>query len=335
LLELVYHGYALEKLVNHQLIDISQRTGIGVVAANAVRFARRDEALAQVVLQAIGEQKRAKGLGRGGPLPNVTIDTPAAQAYLKPAAAMERLFGSLPDALVASPRIAAGCDFQLPLAGAAPRYGPRLFFGAGKDEEALAERLSQLARDGLARRYRDRIPEGALARLEDELRLITQRPELVDALLLAVEVRDFASEQHIPLQARGSATMSLVCWVLGLVSLNPFERGLDHRGFVYEDRPSLPDIDLETPAQDQPALLAFALQCGGAPASDPAELPDVRAVRLGTHISLGARNAVRSVGAALGLDGPQVNAIARLVPLLSSPGAIEEPATDTGKGDTQ
>jgi len=89
-LELVYHGYALEKLVNHQLIDISQRTGIGVVAANAVRFARRDEALAQVVLQAIGEQKRAKGLGRGGPLPNVTIDTPAAQAYLKPAAAMER-----------------------------------------------------------------------------------------------------------------------------------------------------------------------------------------------------------------------------------------------------
>jgi len=124
---------------------------------------------------------------------------------------MERLFGSLPEALEATQRIAAGCDFQLPLAGAAARYGPRLFFGSGKDEEALAERLSQLARDGLARRYRDRIPEGALARLEDELRLITQRPELVDALLLAVEVRDFASEQHILLQARGSATMSLVC----------------------------------------------------------------------------------------------------------------------------
>jgi len=47
-------------------------------------------------------------------------------------------------------------------------------------------------------------------------------------------------------------------------------------------------------------------------------------VRLGTHVSLGARNAVRSVGAALGLDGPKVNAIARLVPLLSSPGAIED-----------
>ena len=41
-------------------------------------------------------------------------------------------------------------------------------------------------------------------------------------------------------------------------------------------------------------------------------------------MSLGARQAVRAVGAALGLEAPRVNALVRQVPLLSSPGAIEQ-----------
>jgi len=39
---------------------------------------------------------------------------------------------------------------------------------------------------------------------------------------------------------------------------------------------------------------------------------------------MGSRQAVRAVGAALGLEPPRVNALAQLVPLLSSPGAIEQ-----------
>jgi DNA polymerase-3 subunit alpha len=48
---------------------------------------------------------------------------------------------------------------------------------------------------------------------------------------------------------------------------------------------------------------------------------------LGIHVSLGARQAVRGVGAALGLDAIAVNSLARQVPLLSSPGAIEQVLT--------
>jgi hypothetical protein len=50
----------------------------------------------------------------------------------------------------------------------------------------------------------------------------------------------------------------------------------------------------------------------------------VHALRLGINVSLGARQAVRAVGAALGLEAPRTNALARQVPLLSSPGAIEQ-----------
>jgi hypothetical protein len=45
---------------------------------------------------------------------------------------------------------------------------------------------------------------------------------------------------------------------------------------------------------------------------------------LGINVSLGARQAVRAVGAALGLEAPRVNSLARHVPLLSSLGAIEQ-----------
>jgi Bacterial DNA polymerase III alpha subunit finger domain len=56
-------------------------------------------------------------------------------------------------------------------------------------------------------------------------------------------------------------------------------------------------------------------------------LPALGTLRLGIHVSLGARQAVRGVGAALGLDPIALNGLARQVPLLSSPGAIEQVLT--------
>jgi hypothetical protein len=49
----------------------------------------------------------------------------------------------------------------------------------------------------------------------------------------------------------------------------------------------------------------------------------VRAIRMGVHVSMGARQAVRAVGSALGTEAPRVNTVAPQVPLPSSPGAIE------------
>jgi hypothetical protein len=56
-------------------------------------------------------------------------------------------------------------------------------------------------------------------------------------------------------------------------------------------------------------------------------MPTVGTLRLGINVSLGARQAVRSVGTALGLDPIRVHSLARQVPLLSSPGAVEQVLT--------
>ena len=93
----------------------------------------------------------------------------------------------------------------------------------------------------------------------------------------------------------------------------------------------LPDLDLEISSLHEPAVSAFPARYGAerlSPTSpSPTGLPALGTLRLGIHVSLGARQAVRSVGAALGLDPIALNGLARQVPLLSSPGAIEQVLT--------
>jgi hypothetical protein len=91
-------------------------------------------------------------------------------------------------------------------------------------------------------------------------------------------------------------------------------------------------LDLEIPSAWGPAVADFVHRAAAAPwpgrASEECEdLPRVHALRLGINVSLGARQAVRAVGVALGLEAPRVNALARQVPLLSGPGAIEQVMT--------
>jgi DNA polymerase-3 subunit alpha len=103
-LEIAFHGNAAERLVNRGLIAIAQRMDLPLVATNAVRFARPDDALAHKILEAIGRGTTADGvLGQGGrhglDLPTLTVEAVRSQAYLKTPKQMWRAFGQLPAAL--------------------------------------------------------------------------------------------------------------------------------------------------------------------------------------------------------------------------------------------
>jgi DNA polymerase-3 subunit alpha len=176
-------------------------------------------------------------------------------------------------------------------------------------------------------------PEAVLDRVRDELRAI-RGTDLADLLLFAHDVGRFCADRGIPLTACGSATSSLVVWALGLSDLCPFDHGLDGRMFCHEGRDDQPDLDLEVSSLHGAAVAAFVQHGGSLNAKSPARevgesaFPTLRAVRMGVNVSMGARQAVRSV-AALGMEAPRVNTVARQVPLLSSPGAIDNVLTHT------
>jgi hypothetical protein len=114
-------------------------------------------------------------------------------------------------------------------------------------------------------------------------------------------------------------------WALGLSDLCPLDYDLDGRMFVHKGREDLPDLDLEVSSLHEQSVSAFLQQGGfeGLPAHAAGEFPHLRSIRVGVHVSMGSRQAIRAVGNALGMEAPRVNSVARQVPLLSSPGAIE------------
>src|SRR5262249_51529908 len=120
-LELAFHGNPAEKLINRGLVAIAERMELPLVATNAVRFARSDDALSHQVLEAIGRGTVASGIvGRNSredyDLPTLTVEAVRSQAYLKTPRQMWRAFVQMPAALQATVEIAERCAFRLPLA---------------------------------------------------------------------------------------------------------------------------------------------------------------------------------------------------------------------------
>jgi DNA polymerase III alpha subunit len=154
------------------------------------------------------------------------------------------------------------------------------------------------------------------------------RAGLAELILTACDLDQFCERHNMPLAARGSATLSLVAWCLGLVEFCPLDYGLDGQLFVHEGRGDLPDLDLEIWSLHGPAIATFLARYGAERLShaepSPTGLPALGTLPLGINVSLGGRQAVRATGAALGLDPIALNGLARQVPLLSSPGAIDQ-----------
>lgn len=64
-------------------------------------------------------------------------------------------------------------------------------------------------------------------------------------LVLVAEVTDWCRDNEVFYQARGSASGSIVCWLLGITQLDPVKWGLSFERFISRDRTKPPDIDLD------------------------------------------------------------------------------------------
>lgn len=66
-----------------------------------------------------------------------------------------------------------------------------------------------------------------------------------DYLLLVQDYVRWARQQGILVNARGSASGSLVCWLLGITNVDPVKWGLSFDRFLTPDRERPPDIDID------------------------------------------------------------------------------------------
>jgi DNA polymerase-3 subunit alpha len=96
-----------------------------------------------------------------------------------------------------------------------------------------------------------------ISRLYTELGVI-EETGMAGYLLLVKEVTDECKRRHIFYQARGSASGSLVCWLLGITQADPLKWHLSFERFISRDRTKPPDIDLDVESKRRKELIAWA-----------------------------------------------------------------------------
>src|SRR6185295_9757456 len=223
------------------------------------------------------------------------------ERYLKSAAAMEKLFADLPEAIANTSELSTRLEFTLEDLG---YEFPKYPVGAG---ETMTSFLRRRTEEGAHQRYTGQrgAPsyEQARPQLERELALI-EKLKLEGYFLIVWDIVQFCRREGILIQGRGSAANSAVCYSLGITAVDPIGMELLFERFLSEERGEWPDIDLDLPSGDQrEKAIQYVYEHYG----------KLGAAMTANVITYRGRSAAREVGKALDFDNDTLARLSGLV----------------------
>lgn len=288
-IELQDHGLKEQEEANRGLLDLARSFDLPIVATNDVHYCNQADAPAQEILVCIQTNTTLSDPKRLKP------DTD--QLYLKSPQEMAAVFGSLPEALQNTIRIAEMCQLDLTSEGyQLPNFDPP----PGYSNEAY---LEEICRQGAIERY-GHLDGEVGSRLEYELRIINEMG-FTNYFLVVWDFVKFAKERGILVgPGRGSAAGSIVTYVLGITALDPLAYGLIFERFLNPSRISMPDIDIDFADDRRDEVIDYVVQKYG----------DDRVAQIATFGTMAAKGSVRDVGRAMGLSFTETDRVAKLIP---------------------
>jgi error-prone DNA polymerase len=209
------------------------------------------------------------------------------ERHLKASAEMRRLFADYPKAVAESAKLLARIRFRLDEL----RYEyPHEPVPEGWKPFAW---LHHLAKTAAEERYGTPLPPKVKRLLGNELRLIRRR-NYVRYFLTVHDLVRFARAQDPPIlcQGRGSAANSIVCFLLGVTSVDPMQHELLFSRFMSAERDEPPDIDVDFEHERREEVIQYIYDRYGR----------TRAGIAATVIHYRARSTIREVGKALGFS---------------------------------
>jgi DNA-directed DNA polymerase III PolC len=223
------------------------------------------------------------------------------ERYLKSRKSIAELFRDRPDMVARTLEIAARVHFSL---GELKYRYPQEHLPAGK---TAAEFLRELAYKGVEWRYGKTAPskevmEQVRLQIEHELKII-HHMEYEDYFLTLWDICNFAREKNILHQGRGSAANSIVCFLIGLTSIDPIALKLMFERFISSERGEPPDIDIDFEHERREEVIQYIYGKYG----------DQRAAMVCTVISYRSRMALREVAKTLGLTSTQVDGLIKFM----------------------
>ena len=148
--------------------------------------------------------------------------------------------------------------------------------------------LEQMCRDGAGPRNIDLNDPVYSERLEHELRLINEK-DFGDYFYILADLVNWAKQRMVVGPARGSSCGSLVCYLLGITSIDPIPYGLLFARFIAPEREDLPDVDIDFADSSRDLVFEYAEERFGKD----------HVARLGTVSMFQARSALKQAGQSL------------------------------------
>ena len=215
----VYADQGQQEYINY-LRSLATQFELLLTAVEDGQYLNRNEQFLRRTLQAIKSNTHLENVEQ--------LAKQAGSHYLKNSEELQvnyRKFG-IEDALENAEKIGQICSAQITFQDPQlPKFKQNKF-------PTSKEYLHSLAQNGLAKRFKGRIPEKYQARLDYELKVINEMG-FDDYFLIVWDVMNFAHSVHITTgPGRGSAAGSLVSYALRITEVDPLEYNLLFERFL-------------------------------------------------------------------------------------------------------
>ncbi|MBT2188718.1 error-prone DNA polymerase [Sphingobium nicotianae] len=270
-------GRDMRQLVQAQSLADTAR--VPLIALNDALYAAPEDRPLQDVMTAIRLHTTVQKAGRAL--------LAHAERHLKEPAEMLRLFAACPDAIVQTRRFLSRIGFRLE--DLAYEY-PHEPVPPGWEAQ---DWLEHLVMEAAHERYGPVLPKKVVDLIAKEFALVRQE-KYAHYFLTVHDIVRYARTREPPIlcQGRGSAANSIICFLLGVTSIDPMQHDLLFSRFLSAERKEPPDIDVDFEHERREEVIQYMYKRYGRE----------RAGIAATVIHYRARSAVREVGKALGIS---------------------------------
>ena len=310
-LELMRHGIGDQYRIDKQIIQLSQETGIKIIATNDTHYTVQKDADAHEAFMCIAMNKLYDDPNR--------LRHSVHEFYVKSPEQMAVLFADIPEALENTQEIANKCNVEIKLGDPTP---PNFKFARERaresnivmpfpDVEYSLENdivlFIEESKRGLEKRL-EIVPAEKHTeyreRLDVEMEIINSM-KFPGYMLIVWDFVDEAKKMGIPVgPGRGSAAGSLVAYSLGITDIDPLPYGLLFERFLNPERVSMPDIDMDFCQARRQEILDYVVDKYGRH----------NVAQIITFGKLLAKGVIRDVARVLDMPYSKADAMAKLIP---------------------
>jgi len=289
-IELQNHGIDKELRVIPELTDLARRTGLPAVVTNDCHFCDASDHQAHDVLlclQTSGELDDENRKLRSNP-----------ETYFKSPEQMRKLFPGHPEAIANTLDIADKCNFEMK-----EKDTQLPDFPIPDDFDSPDHYLRHVVERNVSEAYAEITPQ-IKERIDYELRVIREMG-FSGYFLIVWDIVKSAKNSGIPVgPGRGSAAGSIICYILGITSIDPLRNGLLFERFLNPERVSMPDIDIDFCDDRRQEVIDHVVETYG----------KENVCQIITFGRMAARAVIRDVGRVLMVPFGDVDRLAKMVP---------------------